>query len=223
MESTTEVPVPVPAPGSPVNNARIATAFLTRFSLSQLAVAVSNILAALTGNAAFPNPRPTLAEISAAHDTFVAKIDLAAGGGRVATAQLADARVGLVRQMHNLALNLQQASNGDRTKLVSTGFPLRRGSGGVGPLPAPVRLRLARGPNSGQLIARCGVNGNAKAYQWRYATAQAPTVWIEAGTTTKAQFLLVGLALGNQYIVQARLVGAKGASDWSDGVMMFAT
>ena len=132
-------------------------------------------------------------------------------------------RDALVRQMHNLALNLQQASNGDRTKLISTGFPLRRGPGGVGSLAAPVRMRLARGPNSGQLIARCAAHGNAKAYPWRYATAQAPTVWIEAGTTTKARFVLEGLALGNQYIVQARLVGAKGASDWSDGVMMFAT
>jgi len=210
-------------PGSRSNIARIATAFLSRFSHSQLVVIVSNILAALLGNAAFPNTRPTLAEITAARDAFVAKIDLAAGGGRLATAQLHDARVELVRLMQNLALNLQQASNGDRTKLVSTGFPLRRGPGGVGPMPAPTRLRLARGPNSGQLIARCGIHRNAKAYQWRYATAQAPAVWIDAGSTTKASCVLEGLALGTQYIVQARLLGAKGPGDWSDGVMMFAT
>jgi hypothetical protein len=224
MENNTQqAATPAPAPGNASKQARIATSFLARNTQPQLAAAAGNIIIALTGNTAFPNPSPTLAAVTAARDAFVAKMTLAAGGGRLVTSQLADARVVLISLLRELALNLQQSSGGDRRTLVSTGYPLRKTAVSVGPLLAPAGMRLERGGVTGELIARCRATGNARAYQWRYATAQAPTAWVETGTTTQARSLLEGLVPGTQYFAQARLVGPKGASDWCDSVAMFAT
>ena len=212
-----------PNPGSRLKNARIAMSILARSTLAQLAALASNIIAALTGNAAFPNPNPTLAAIDAARQAFVAKMDLAAGGGKLATAQLGDARAELIRLLRELALDLQRTSGGDRTKLVSTGYPLCKERNTIGPLPPPSGLRLSRGGNTGQLIARCRSDRNARAWQWHYATAQTPTTWIDVGTTTRSHTVLNGLVPGTQYIVQGRVVGPHGASDWCDAVAMWAT
>ena len=223
MESNTKVAVtPPPVTGNGAKQARITTSFLVRNSHAQLAVSVDSIIAALTGNGAFPTPSPTLATITAAYQDYVAKRSAAAGGGRLATAQFADSRTALIRLMRELALDLQKDSGGDRTKLVSTGFPLRRDNLTAVALAAPRGLRVQRGAISGQLIVRCGASRQAKVYLWRYATAQAPATWIQMPTTTRAQTVIAGLAPGTQYLVQASLRSPAGESDWSDSVAAYA-
>ena len=219
MESKETVPPPPVPAGSGIGQpAKIASTFISAMSHQALAAAIGTILADLAGNPAFPHPSPTLAQVAAARNAFVAKIDAAAGGGRVATQQCRDARVPLERLMRDLALNVQQASGGDRAVLLTTGFPLQRGRQPAAVLPAPGGLRLQPTGTSGQMLVRCAAAKAAKAYQWRLATGPDPAALVPTDPTPQARYLLTGLAPGSQVRAQARMLGRAGWSDWCDAV-----
>ena len=58
-------------------------------------------------------------------------------------------------------------------------------------------------------------------YQWRYATGAAPFVYTQPDPTGKATCTILALTPGTQYVVQVRVIGRKGASDWSAGATLF--
>jgi hypothetical protein len=204
----------VPAVASAPGRAKLTIVFLTRCTDAALIVASGRILVAMTGNAHYPAPVPALAGIVTARNAFIAAVSAARSGtlGVIARRQL---RVELVAQLRSLALYVQQTSNGDPVILLSAGYALQKTRQPAGLLLAPVDLRIARGKVSGQLNVRCGRVVQAGSYQWRYATAAAPTVWTLVDPTMAARVTLEGLAPGTQYVVQARAVGTQGPSDWS--------
>ena len=133
------------------------------------------------------------------------------------------ARAAVVKLMRDLALYVQHTCQGDMQKLLSSGFTaqkLKRQPVGVLLPPQNVRLRPAR--VTGQIIARCNKMPDAKAYQWRFATALAPTAWTMTDTVIAANTTLVGLTRGTDDIVQVRAFGTRGASDWSDAATLMA-
>ena len=219
MESKETVPPPPVAAGSLTGaKAKIATTSFDSCTHQALLALANQILTGLAGNAAFPSPHPALAVVTAARDRFEVKLDAAAGGGKLATQQCRDARAALVRLLRDLALNVQQTSGGDRALLLSTGFPLQRGAQPPSVLPAPARLRLLHTGASGQILVRCASMRKARAYQWRVATATAPTSFTTLEPTTAARVLLVNQVPGSQVIAQVRVLGALGWSDWCDAV-----
>jgi len=70
--------------------------------------------------------------------------------------------------------------------------------------------------------ALCGRVGSALTYQWRYASALTPTVWTQPDPVSAARFLLQNLTPGTQYIVQVRVFGTRGPSDWSGSAVLMA-
>jgi hypothetical protein len=210
-----------PPPVGAIKVAKVALTFISRSSDKDLVVATSRIVNGMTGNLSYPTPAPTLVAVAAARDALLAAINVANGSKLTIASrrQLRPALEGLLRQ---LAQYVQTASNGDPLVLTGSGFPLHRGRQPVGVLPAPTNLRLSRGLISGQLRARCKVVAQAASYQWRVASAAAPTVWLPADPTVAANATLQGLTPGTQYIVQVRAIGSKGPSDWSDATMQIA-
>jgi hypothetical protein len=83
-------------------------------------------------------------------------------------------------------------------------------------------VRVRQAIVSGRLLARCQAVPYAKSYQWRIATAAAPTVWTTFDTVTVARFTFDTLAAGTQYLVQARAFTRGGSSNWSDSVAMYS-
>ncbi len=201
----------VPLPGK----AKVALRFLTHERDATLAVASGRILIAMTGNASYPAPLPALADVAAARTAFLAAMNAAKSGtpGVLTRRQL---RAQLEAQLRALALYVQQACKGDAVVLLGSGYPVQRTRQPVGQLPAPVNLRLARGKVTGQLKVRSNRVAQAGSYQWRYATAAAPTVWTFVNPTLAASVAIDGLVPGTQYMVQGRAVGTLGPSDWSD-------
>jgi hypothetical protein len=190
--------------------------FLSANSDAILIIAIGRILDSMTGNTAFSTPVPSLASIAAARAAYVTAVN-ALDRSRAATVSRNQARAVVTQQLRDLALYVQHTSAGDMSLLISSGFPLhkpRRQLAGVLVAPQDVRLRQAR--VSGQLLARCTLLPDAKAYQWRFATALAPTVWTTLDPVMKASTTLQGLTRGTDYIVQVRAFGTRGSSDWSD-------
>lgn len=137
-------------------------------------------------------------------------------------AQRDSARLTLVRVMREFALFLQQKSQGDRVKLLSTGFPLQLPKRHVGLPSVPAGVRLRRARVSTQLIARCDRVVSARAYQWRYATAATPTARTMPDANSSARFVLDAVVPGTIFIVQVRAFNRLGAGDWSDVATLMA-
>jgi len=216
---TSAVAVSLPPTVAPVGKAKVAIGFLSDETDANLIVAIKSILTGTAGNAAYPSPNPPLAAITVARDSFIAAVN-AAKDSRRQIAVRNQQRATVVALVRTLAHYVQVACGGDLPTLTSSGFPAQRGKQPVGPLPAPANLRLSRGSNSGQIIARCQKLKQAGAYEWRYATAAAPTAWVEVDSTFAASVTLSGLVPGTQYSVQVRALGTAGPSDWSDAAML---
>jgi hypothetical protein len=210
-----------PATSTPTGKARVAVSFLLRASDAELIVASLCMITAMTGNAAYASPNPALADIVAARNTFITAVN-AAKDSRLAVTVRRKQRIALVTLLRNLALYVQSTCGGDLSTLLSSGFSAQRSRQPIGELPAPANLRLTRGKVSGQIVARFEKLPRAGAYEWRYATTAAPTVWVTANATLAARTTLDGLVPGTQYIVQVRAVGTAGPSDWSDAVVLMA-
>jgi hypothetical protein len=211
--------VAVPPTVAPVGKAKVAISYLSETSDANLIVAIQSIVTGMTGNAAYPAPNPPLANITAARDSFIAAVNAAKDSRRQIVVRNQQ-RATVVALLRTLAHYVQVASGGDLPTLLGSGFIAQRGRQPVGPLPAPANLRLARGSNSGQIIARCQKLKQARAYEWRYATAAAPTAWVEVDATFAASFTITGLVPGTRYSVQVRALGTAGPSDWSDAAML---
>jgi len=199
------------APG----RAKVAIAFLNRDSDAALIVDSGRILAGMTGNAHYPAPVPALADVVTARNAFVAAVS--GKSGPLATIARRQLRAQLVVLLRSLALYVQQNCQGDPLILLGAGYLLQKKPQPPGQLSAPVNLRLVRGKISGQLKVRCSGVAQAGSYQWRYATAAAPTAWTQVDPTLAASIVLSGLVRGTEYVVQVRAVGTQGPSDWSVG------
>ena len=215
VSAATTSPTPIPN----VKAAKVTLGFIARSSDAVLIAWAGRIIAGLTGNAHFATTTPTLAVVVAARDAYVAAVGTL-DRGIPAVAKRDAARAPLEQVLRQLALNLQQTAQGDRVILISTGYPLQKTRQPTGIPAAPQNLRLKQG-KTGELIARCGVVPNALSYQWRFATITAPLLFSEPDPTGKATCTIEGLTPGTQYVVQTRVIGRKGTSDWSEGVTLF--
>ncbi len=198
---------------------KIANSFLTRNSDADLIAASGRIVTAMTGNTHYPAPKPALAAVTTARAAYVAAVD-ALDRGNVSIAVRNRARAPLVQLLRELALYVQLVAEGDRVVLLDSGYPLQKARQPSGMPPTPQNLRL-RQRNSGRIVARCNTVLTALTYQWRCASAQAPTAWTQPDPTSKATAVLEGLVPGTQYNVQVRAIGSKGASDWCDIAALF--
>ena len=210
--------LPPPAAVAPTGKARVAISPFTKASDAALIVACLAILNGMSGNAAYPVPFPKLAEIAAARNSFIASVDAARDSRRARPLRMAQ-RAALVALLRNLAHYVQVTCGGNLGILLSSGFTAQRSPQPIGPLSAPGDLRLVRGKVSGQIIARVRKLRQAGSYEWRYASADTPTAWIPLATLA-ASVTIDGLVPGTRYLVQARVRGTAGASNWTDAAVL---
>jgi hypothetical protein len=227
-QSNTMIELSVPAASSSATTGRSSLAkpaitFVSQSSDQALIVVGGRIVAAMTGNAAYPAPVPTLAVLTTARNTFITAVN-ANDRGKLAIAARNKAREPYEAALRQLSMYVSQACQGDLVTLLSSGYPAQRQRGAAVQIaPAtPGNLRVRQGPSSGQLVGRCKRIEGAALYQWRYAAAAAPTAYTVTDTSSKARVTLAGLLPGTQYLVQVRACGNRGSSDWSDAVAAYA-
>ena len=211
----------IPAPVIPTGRAKVAIGAFDRDSDALLIVASLHIVNGMTGNPAYPIPDPSLADLVAARNEFIAAVH-AAKGNTIGVVVRRQKRAALVALLRKLSHYVQVASGGDLAILLGSGFTAQRMRQPVGPLTAPANLRLLRGTATGEIVARCNKLPGAGAYEWRYAASAAPTAWSYTGSTLAASTTLRNLAAGTQYIAQVRAVGTTGPSNWSNAATLMA-
>jgi hypothetical protein len=202
-------------------NAKISISIFSSKKDADLVGASGRIVASMAGNPVYPLPKPTLAQVIAARDAYVGAVAVL-DRGRLSIARRNATREPLVQLLRDLALYVQQASGGDRQKLLGSGYHVQKTrQPTVVPNP-PQNLRLRPANISGKMLARCDTLPSAKSYQWRYASATAPTTWLQQDPTTSASCTIENLVPGTIYTVQVRAVSSMGVSGWSDVATLMA-
>ena len=170
---------------------------------------------ALAGNAAYPAPPVTLADLEAARGDFDQKLAAAALGGPSDTAAKNAARQVLIGLLRKLAHYVEAESNNDLPTLLSSGFNAASTERRQSPLEQPTNLVITNGA-SGQLVGSVNVVKNTSMYEGRIKLDG--TDWMPSVFTGDSRHIIFdGLTPGTAYTLQVRaLGGSTGQSDWSD-------
>jgi hypothetical protein len=178
------------------------------------------VVAGLTGNAAFPTPAVSIADLTAAQTAFENAMTAMSQGGTQATATKNAAREALVALLRTEANYVQLAGKNDLPTLLSSGFLVNSTSKTQSPLSTPTIVGIDN-EMSTQLVARVEGVDNARAYE---AQVKNGGGWLPAGIFTQSRrMILTNLTPGTTYSVQVRAVGGStGYSDWSDPVSHMA-
>ena len=173
------------------------------------------VINALTGNATYPTPPVTLADLKAAVDDFTAKMAAAQTGGVSATAAKNNSRDTLIGMLRRVATYVQLMCNDDPALLLTSGFQMQSTSRSSTPLEKPQGLSIKNG-GAGQLVARVDPVKNANMYEGRAKAVNGD--WLPSVFTGDSRRItLSGLSPGTNYTIEVRaLGGSTGQSDWSD-------
>ncbi|PYS45885.1 MAG: hypothetical protein DMF68_20835 [Acidobacteria bacterium] len=174
-----------------------------------------SVVDALTGNATYPQPPVTLANLQAAKDDFTTKLAAAQVGGPADTAAKNNSRQTLVGMLRQVAIYVQMNCNNDVALLLGSGFQAQNVNNAQVPLTRPEGLVIKNG-TSGQLVARVNPVKNTSMYEGRAKDDTGD--WQPSIFTGDSQHIIFnGLTPGKTYTVQVRaLGGSTGQSDWSD-------
>ncbi|MBK9149107.1 MAG: fibronectin type III domain-containing protein [Flavobacteriales bacterium] len=177
------------------------------------------IIAALTGNADFTTPVPTLAAVGAAADAVEAADTAVLNNGGKQDYLARNLRVQELRDLLVLlGAYVQVTSGGDPEKILSAGYPYRKAPEPVGPLPAPGNLRVEVNKLAGQLdLAWDRVVG--RMFYEAQSNSTDPAVeadWKSLVNQSDNTYSATGLTGNKLYYFRVRAVGAAGAGPWSD-------
>lgn len=192
---------------------------------SALLAQAQGIVTAMTANPGFPEPWPgnvpTLAQIQTDWAALQTAVTATTAGDKTQIPQRNAAKQALADHLTHLGFYVQSLAGSDTVLLASTGFPLRQQTPRakvVDAPPAPDRLRLGRGVNSGSLLVRASPVPKAASYDVQVTTGD-PTVesnWIVAGSFMNCgRIELGGLTPLKTYSVRMRALNAAGPGAWT--------
>jgi hypothetical protein len=166
------------------------------------------------------------ATIKATNDAYAAAITAAADGSKTAKAALAKQRADVAAMLRVLGQYVENASQGDMTVFLSSGFlPVSKVKTPPQPLP-PATIAGVNQGNTGQLLVTITKVTGSRIYEIHYATLTAGlpgpyTTVLASGAKTATT--INGLTPGSTYTFQVRAYNKTGYSDWSDSVTKMCT
>jgi hypothetical protein len=179
------------------------------------------IKTAMTGNANFLTPNPTLASIGTAITTAQTKI--AAYNASVVATQTAladrDAALDALRALLSLlAAYVDNASGGDPTKITSSGMSVRAPNGAIGSLAQVLKLVVDAGENDGTLDVSWSPVRGAVSYVIQLSVDPAVvSSWAFNMVAGRSDATIVDLPSGIKQWVRVRALGANNTpGPWSD-------
>lgn len=176
----------------------------------------------MDGNANFTTPDPTVVDYQAAHDGFDTALDDSVAANATAkekTAKKDAARVGLESLLTARCNYVNNKSKGDKTKQLSSGFPVT-GARSVPTLLGPVQnLSVTAGDNAGELDYHWDPLPGKKTFQVETCPdPMTPTGWTRQKSVTKSKTVVPGLPTGTRQWARVRGVNTAGEGAWSDPV-----
>ena len=192
---------------------RVLLSFTRKLDTDLIAF-VRNVVTLTTGNAQYPAPKPTLAEVTTSVDAFEEAVHTALDGGKIAIAARNAARQALLGVMRQLAAYVQGNCDADLLALISSGFDAVRAPSPATVPTAPQNPRLSLTDKSGELLFRFERGDNVQNFSIQSAaTANGP--WKDEGLSSSARYLFEGLKPGETTWARSCANGSSGSSEWS--------
>jgi hypothetical protein len=181
-----------------------------------------SILWAMTNNAQYPNPEPSLPVIKESLDELETLMIAAARGDRVAVQQRNSARYHAGQLLRQLACFVQIHCGNDLAVLLSSGFVTTKDKKRIGPLPAPGNVRTTYTGMTGEVMLRMKkVRGACAGYTVEIAeSADGP--WVPYCCRSTSRILVQGLVPTKIYWLRVRAHGTAGPGPWSQSVRVIA-
>lgn len=189
----------------------------SRLSDANLEFKAQAVILSLTENPAFPETNPSFTEVSGLKTAFSTSLANALDGGRISIATKNKDRLALINCMRFLAANIESLAQGDKAKLLSSGFDLAAAGENVPPLSAPVEFKLLDGVNPGEISSVVKPVAQAVAYshEYTFTPPDEATLWsVKSGTSRKV--LLSGLPRGQRIFVRVAAIGRKGQQAYTN-------
>ena len=192
---------------------------LSKLSVPEKIEKARHIVTAMTGNANFTTPLPTLANVSTAINTLETAYNAAQGAGPAQTSIMRDKETILDNLLSQLANYVEIAANGSEAIVLSSGMQLR-GKGG-----RPTSgFTVEDGEHSGELVLHTKSEARTS-YVWQMSSDPVPTSppaanhnWQQIGVSTQAAFIASDLIAGIKYWFRVATVSKDGQSPWSDPI-----
>ena len=134
----------------------------------KLLMLASGVLKALTGNAAFPTPTPSLATFTTDLTSFSNAATAALDGGKNARSARDRAKKVLVADLKQLAMYAETNCNEDPAVFNTSGFTAKAKAASSGPVGVPVIKSLDYGNVPGEILVSIKSTPGAKAYNLRF-------------------------------------------------------
>lgn len=173
---------------------------------------------ALTGNAAFPTPNPTLVNFRAAIDLAEASLNARLAGEAEQRNRVVKENTdveALYGEIVTLAAYVQNASGGDEGLIISAGFGVRAGATPSQPLPAPVDFLATMSDHSGAMDLVWSPVKGARGYIVECRVHNDAGQWQQVKFCTASKTEATGLTPGVTYAFRVKAVGPIGDSPWS--------
>ena len=202
---------------------RIVKALISFIKLtdSKLELMCNSIMQAMTGNANFTTPIPTLPVIQDVLDNYSAALIAAASRDRNKVALKNQYRNQLIELMRQLGNYVNTVCMGDVAMLTSSGFTLSKL-----PLPrhltVPQNLIILQGLNVGTMVAKVNPVNGATSYLFE-VVADSPNKngnWLSF-PSSRTKFEFEGLTQGQKYWFRVAAVGTNGQVVYGSEVSQF--
>jgi len=172
-----------------------------------------SIVAAMTGNAAFPSPAPSLAILTAAIAALQVAQSAALARTKGAVTARNDKKAALVvalQQLHNYVQGIADADADNSAAIIqSAGIAVRKT-----PVRKPRVFSVLQGAVSGAVKVVTASAGTRASYDWEYSIDGGKT-WTILPSTMQAKTSVAGLAPGSTVQVRFRALTRTGEGDWS--------
>lgn len=179
----------------------------------------------MTGNANFPDPDPSLADLTAKLTEFENLATAALNGGRAEVYNRNESAKELKAMLRTLADYVSLVAKGNGTLILSSGFDVRSEPEPAPPLTNPRGLEASRSSRSGEVTLDWTTVPNALNYQVEFTTTDPnlPEVnWVQSGVSSKSKYSVDNLSVGQYYWFRVKAYGRDDASGYSDPARVMA-
>ena len=169
------------------------------------------ILDGLTGNSYFPNPKPSLADVTTARNAYKEALLEAQTGNRVAILTKKTCRNQLTLLLQQLGQYVLSEAGENREMLASSGFTPARQRQASAITEKPASPILSDGQNTGELAIRIRRVPGARCYLYQYTPDPLPpadTAWQQQASTL-VKHVFKGLQSGSRYWVRVYVIGTR--------------
>jgi len=177
------------------------------------------IVAAMTGNAYFPNPVPTLdnvMEVVSGYSEALQSVAARQAALREAVTRKEQWRNSLEQTLTFLANYVETASERNEAKIESAAMGVRRAGSRRG-VPAQVtNLAAAFGDFPGSLQLNWDRSKGVAGYEVQYQLRQAVAEWQRYQVVTASRITVMGLTPGSLYAFRVCAIRSAGSGPWSD-------